>query len=205
MRLKLLMGIVCVPLVLGLLTFAGFQVYTQKAYRDYRNTMLKSVLEGGVSVENEVHRWKLDLSGRPFEPLELEFFVQNKSAVVVNGLLVFTVQIDQKGFETSWLNVAIDAFLKEGFTIEQLTSGKLARESSSLAAIGRYLSRGRRTLPNLTYEPIKGSQAEDGYVFSFRKPVFLRPGEVQRVSHKPDLPYQKAGGLLSVRVSGIEF
>lgn len=184
---------------------AGLYLYKTQTLKERRALLTKAVPQGGVVVEDESHYWKVRPRNESFTALEVELFIENKSEVPIVGNLVFTAEILDNGIDREWMDAFIDVALKDGFTSEQLQSdefAKMARQKSQ--AIATYLKRGRKFLPNHQYEPID-SMKQGQFTFSFRKPVSLKPNEVQRIVHKPDFPYGKMGYYLNTKVTGIEF
>jgi hypothetical protein len=209
---KKLLGFTVSIFAIGLLFFSSIYFYKKKAQYDYqnqiresRNQVIEAVRGGNVIIDYERHYWvvkgdkdKLHL------PLEIELFVHNKWSRPVNGNLVFNVDIDNKNIEESWMNTAIEKLIKDGYSTEQLTSEEFSKLADRTNAIYHYLKRGKTLLPGKHNEPLEKSDLENPYMFTFRKAVFLQPGEVQRVVYKPDLPYDKQGYALKVKVSDIE-
>lgn len=105
------------------------------------------------------------------------------------------------------MNSALRRFQQDGFSDEQINSKAFAELSQKSRAIYNYLQRGKELASNLEYEPIETSSeiSAKPYSFSFRQRVFLKPGELSRITHKQDIPRKFSGCFFKTKVSGIEF
>ena len=205
----LLIGVVFITTLL----FSGNYLYKKKIQRDYQNQirdnqnqMVEAVRKGDIVVDREYHHWLFkEAKARPYNSLEIELFVHNKGTITVTGNLVFKSEIDNKGLEDDWIDVVIETLLKDGYTMEQIQDEEFSNASHITKAITHYVKRGKKLPPGIDSEPVENPNKKNLYTFSFRKQILLKPGEVQRIMYKPDIPYGEAGYLLKTVVGGIEF
>jgi len=205
MKVKLLLGIILAGILVCLLAWGGYHFYKKKTQRDHQNLVSAAIQRGEVVIDGESHKWKLLSLDAPYEPLEFELFVRNKSDYLVAGDLVFNVEADDRGFEEEWITTAIETLRKAGFLIEQLKSEEFAQTGPKAKAIQNYIKRGKKLAPGLDYEPMPKTKPDFSYSFSFRRKVFLKSGEVTRITHKQDIPHKITGLALKAKVIAIEF
>jgi hypothetical protein len=169
----------------------GANAYRYLSEKRMRQEMRAVILNGSVSVDQEVHDWNVT-TGPIEKPVKIDLYLRNKSSGEVSGTLVFSVDLDSKGIEENFIKQMIEVF------------GTNFGDNRKFRAINAYIKRGQKLKPGTKYEPIEKDPKND-YAFDFRRFIILKPGEIQHITHEQDIPPAYRGSLLTVRISSIEF
>jgi hypothetical protein len=202
--ISLISVLTVLAIALGINGYYSQQNAQQKAQAD----VLEAVKRGEVVIDSESHSWKIKAIDEAHEtPMSLELYIRNRSAFRVGGYVVFTSEIDTKGLEESFIRSFLKKLRTDGFIDEQLRSKKFAALGPKFRAVYNYLQRGEDLKSEIGYEAVE--VAPDfplkDYSFSFRQELFLKPGELKRITHEQDIPRELYGFLLKTKVATIEF
>jgi len=163
--------------------------------------MIKMVRSGQVMIDQVMHEWNVCKDNGP---VEIKMYVRNNGDHTITGNLVFLVTLSRKGLEEQFIRAVIKC---DG---EERLKREMADEIAQKGSIGRaqgiynYLQRGNKLLPGQKYEP-STKVADNDYSFRFRKQIYLKPGELIKIDHEEQIPFNERGNLLSVKIENIEF
>ena len=163
--------------------------------------MMKMVRSGQVMIDQARHDWNICQNN---SPVRIEMYIRNNGDHTITGNLVFLVTLSRKGLE--------EQFIREIISCggEERTKREMADEIAQKGSIGRaqgiynYLLRGNKLLPGQKYEPSE-KVANNDYSFRFRKQIFLNPGELIKIDHEEQIPFNERGNLFSIKIDNIEF
>jgi hypothetical protein len=163
--------------------------------------MLEVVKSGQVVIDQVIRDWNVCTGN---VPVKIQLYVRNNVDHKITGNLVFLVTLSRKGLEEKFIREVINC---DG---EERLKREMAEEIAQKGSIGRaegiynYLLRGKKLLPGQKYEPYT-KIADKDYSFRFRQQIFLNPGELIKIDHEEQIPFNERGNLLSVKIENIEF
>jgi hypothetical protein len=185
--------------IVAIAIIVGIGLVLLKMIQEQR--ILKMVRSGQVVVDQVMHDWNVCKGN---VPVKIELYVRNNGDHKITGNLVFLATLSRKGLEEQFIKEVINC---DG---EERLKREMAEEISQKGSIGRaegiynYLLRGKKLLPGQKYEP-STKIADNDYSFRFRQQIFLNPGELIKIDHEEQIPFNERGNLLSVKIENIEF